>query len=328
MTAISRRVLLGAAGGVLAGGMLAGRSVRAAPYTDRVVKIVTGFAPGGPADVIARVIAAHLGERLGGSFIVENHPGAAGNIGTRFVAHAAPDGTTLLVHTSALVINPSLYKTVPYDVVRDLTPLVELANTPNIFFTNPATGIKSIADLVARAKADSAAVSFASAGIGTPPHLSGELLKLRAGIQMTHVPYPGGGPCVQAVLQNTTTIGSNAMPPTIPLIASGQLVPLAVTWRERWPGLPHVPTMLELGFPEFVTDTFFAFMGPANLPKPIQTTLAETTIAILKDPAVGKLLLDEGYQVQAHGPDGMAQRIATEVPMWRDLIEKSGLEKV
>jgi len=323
---ISRRMAM--TGMAAMAGLARAHPARAGAYPDRPVKIVTGFAPGGPADVMARILAGHLGERLHGTFIVENHPGAGGNIGCNFVARAAPDGTTLLVHTSALVINPSLYKKPPYDVVADFTPLVELATSPNIFFTNPATGLRSIADLVARAKQGSEQISFASAGIGTPPHLSGELLKLRAGIQMTHVPYPGGGPCVQAVLQNTTTIGSNALPPTLPLIASGQLVPLAVTWPTRWHTLPNVPTMLELGYDGFVNDTFQAFMAPAHLPAAIQDLLVRETLATLAEPAVRAQLEGEGYQVLAGGPQAMAARIAREVPMWRDLIDRSGIEHV
>ena len=320
---ISRRLLLGGAAGLgLAG------SAQAAGYPTRTVKLVTGFAPGGPADVLARVLAAHLGEKLGGTFIVENHPGAGGNIGCNFVARAEPDGTTLMVHTSALVINPSLYKKPPYDVVHDFTPLMELATSPNIFFTSPESGLKSMADVVARGKADPTAWSFSSAGIGTPPHLTGELFKLRAGIQMVHVPYPGGGPCVQAVLQNTVPLGCVSMQATLPMIGAGKLVPLAVTGRTRSPNLPDVPTMIEAGFPDFVTDTFMAFIGPAKMPQPIVDVIVTTSQAILNDSVVHQQLFTEGYEVLARGPAAMAQRIAVEVPMWADLIARAGVEKV
>ena len=324
-SSISRRhFTAGVAGVALAAPGLA----RAADYPQRPVRIVTGFAPGGPADVLARVLAAHLGEKLNGTFIVENHPGAGGNIGCNFVARAEPDGTTLMVHTSALVINPSLYKKKPYDVVRDFTPLMELATSPNIFFTNPQSGLTSMADVVARAKADPQALSFSSAGIGTPPHLSGELLKLRAGIQMVHVPYPGGGPCVAAVLQGTVQLGCVSMQATLPMIAAGKLVPLAVTGRSRSPNLPNVPTMIEAGFPDFVTDTFMAFIGPAHMPQPVVEVLVRTTQAILNDAQVHQQLFTEGYEVLAGGPDAMAARIAREVPMWAALIDKAGVGQV
>jgi tripartite-type tricarboxylate transporter receptor subunit TctC len=322
-TMLSRRLLLSGAGAVA----LSGRA-KAAGYTDRTVKIVTGFAPGGPADVLARLLAGHLGERLSGTFIAENRPGAAGNIACNLVARAEPDGTLLLVHTSAFVINPSLYKRKPYDAAKDFTPLVELATSPNLIFTNPATGLKSLGDVLARAKADPAALSFSSAGIGTPPHLSVELLKLKAGVSLTHVPYPGGGPAVQAVLQNTTPLGCVSMQTTLPFIAAGQLVPLAVTSAKRSPNLPNVPTMIELGFPDFITETFISMVGPAKLPQSIIDPLVQATQSVLRDPVIAKTLFNEGYEVLARGPAELAKRIDTEVPMWRDLIERAGIEQV
>jgi tripartite-type tricarboxylate transporter receptor subunit TctC len=324
---ISRRLaLMGTAG--LGLGLVAPRTAGAAGYPERPVKIVVPFAPGGPTDLMARVMAGHLGEAMGGSFIVENRPGAGGNIGCSAVAHAEPDGYTLLIHSSALVVNPGLYRHVPYDVYKDLAPLVELGTSPNIFFTNPATGIKSIADLVAKAKADPTALSYASAGIGTTPHLSGELLKLQAGIRLTHVPYGGGGPGMQAVLQNTTPIGCVSMPPTLPFIKSGQLVALAVTGKTRWPDLPNVPTMVELGYAGFVTDTFQAFMAPAKTPLAIQEALVKATLGLLHDTVIAKQLVADGFEVLANGPAGMEKRITDEVPMWRELIAKSGIEPV
>ena len=211
------------------------------------MRIIAPFAPGGPTDLIARILAAHLGKRLGGNFIVENRAGAGGNIGTSAVAKAEPDGYTLLVTSNALVVNPSLYKRVQYDPVRDFAPLSELGAAANVFIANPATRLTSIADLVARAKADPAAFSYATAGIGTTPHLSGELMKLEAGIQMTHVPYGGAGPAIQAVLAGTTPIACASIPPVLAQIKSGALTALAVTSRLRWPDVPDVPTMIEQG---------------------------------------------------------------------------------
>ena len=321
-----REALLTAAG--VAAGLAGVRPAWAAGYPERPVKIIVPFAPGGPTDLMARVMAGYLGERTGGTFVVENHAGAGGNIGCGLVAHAEPDGYTLLIHSSALVVNPGLYKKVPYDIGKDLAPVMELGTSPNIFFANPTTGIKTMADLVARAKADPKALSYASAGIGTTPHLSGELLKLKAGIQMTHVPYGGGGPGMQAVLQNTTPIGCVSLPPTLPFIKGGQLIALGVTGKTRWPELPNVPTMIELGFPGFVTDTFQAFMAPAKTPQAVVDLLVKTSIEILHDPKIAKQLYDDGFEVLANGPAGMQKRIDDEVPMWRDLIAKSGIEPI
>jgi len=324
---ITRRVALGAAAG-LAVSLTARRSAHAAGYPDRPVRIIVPFAPGGPTDLMARVMAGYLSQRTGGTFVVENRAGAGGNIGCGVVAHADPDGYTLLIHSSALVVNPGLYKKVPYDIDHDFAPLVELGTSPNIFFTNPSTGIKTMAELVARAKADPNALSYASAGIGTTPHLSGELLKLKAGIKMTHVPYGGGGPGMQAVLQNTTPVGCVSLPPTLPMIKAGQLVALAVTGKTRWPELPDVPTMIECGYPGFVTDTFQAFMAPAKTPQPVVDLLVKTALEILHDPVIAKQLEADGFEVLANGPAGMQKRIDDEVPMWRDLVAKSGIEPV
>lgn len=321
-----RTTLLGATG--LAAAVAIGRSARAAGYPDRPVKIIVPFAPAGPTDIMARVVAAHLSERLNGSFIVENRPGAGGNIGAAAVAKADPDGYTLLLHSSALVVNPGLYKKVPYDPIKDYAPLVELGTSPNVFLADQKSGIKTMAELVARAKADPIALTYASAGIGTTPHLSGELLKFDAKIQMTHVPYAGAGPAIQAILGSVTPVACVSLPPALPQILSGTLIALAVTGRKRWPELPNVPTMIELGYKDFVTDTFQAFLAPAKTPQPIVDTLVKTTLDILNDKAINAQLVKLGFDVLANGPAGMTRRIVDEVPKWRDLIEKSGITPV
>ena len=322
-TMIRRAFLLGAAG-VATGGLPA----HAAGYPARPVKLVVPFAPAGPTDIMARVVAAHLGERLGGSFFVENRPGAGGNIGAGVVAHADADGYTLLVTSSALVVNPGLYKRLSYDVFTDFAPIAELGASPNVFLADPKSGIASIPDLVARAKADPAALSYASAGIGTTPHLSGELLKVEAGIKMTHVPFPGASPAIQALLSSTTQIACVSLPPARPLIGSGALTALAVTGPARWPDMPNVPNMLELGYAGFVTDTFQGFLAPARTPPELVALLAATALGILHDGAVRDQLQASGFEVLANGPDGMRRRIADEVPKWRDLVAKAGISAV
>jgi tripartite-type tricarboxylate transporter receptor subunit TctC len=318
-----RTALLGAAG--LAATI---QAARAAGYPDRPVKIIVPFAPAGPTDIMARVVAAHLSERMNGSFIVENRPGAGGNIGAAAVAKADPDGYTLLLHSSALVVNPGLYKKIPYDPYKDYAPLVELGTSPNVFLADQKSGIKTLAELIAKAKADPTGLTYASAGIGTTPHLSGELLKVVANIQMTHVPYAGAGPAIQAILGSVTPVACVSLPPALPQILSGTLTALAVTGRTRWKDLPNVPTMIELGYPDFVTDTFQAFMAPAKTPQPIVDALVKTTIALLQDKAINAQLQTAGFDVLANGPDGMMKRINDEVPKWRDLITKSGIMPV
>ncbi len=253
------------------------------------------------------MVATHLGERLGGSFIVENRAGAGGNIGAGAVAHADPDGYTLLLTTSALVVNPGLYKRVPYDPYKDFAP---------------------IAELVAKAQADPASLAYASAGIGTTPHLSGELLKVDAGIKMTHVPFSGAGPAIQAILSSTTPVACVSLPPALPQIGSGALKALAITGATRWFDLPEVPTMVELGYKDFLTDIFQGFLAPAQTPAEIVELLARAALDILHDPAVSGQLRNNGFEVLANGPDGMRKRIADEVPKWRALVAKAGIVPV
>jgi tripartite-type tricarboxylate transporter receptor subunit TctC len=327
MTKLMTRRAAVSAGAALAA-TAAAPSARAADYPARPVRVIVPFAPAGPTDIMARILANYLGAKLNGSVIVENRPGAGGNIGTAFVARAEPDGYTLLIDSSAFVVNPSLYKRCPYDAFADFAPISELGTSPNLFVANPASGIKTIADLVARCKADPAAVTYANPGIGTTPQLSGELLKLKAGIAMTSVPFGGAGPAVQAVLGGTTPIACVALPPARPLVASGSLVPLAVTGEKRWFDLPEVPTMVELGYPGFVADTFQAFLAPAKTPPGIVAALAKASVEILQDPKIAAQLHDAGLEVVASTPEAFAKRIASEIPKWRDVIAKAGIPQV
>ena len=320
---LTRRAVLAAGAALAATG-----TARAAGYPTRAVRVIVPFAPAGPTDLMARILTNSLGAKLGGSVIVDNRPGAGGNIGTAFVAHAEPDGYTLLIDSSAFVVNPSLYRRCPYDAFTDFAPISELGTSPNLFVASPAAGIASIADLVARAKADPAAVTYANPGIGTTPQLSGELLKLRAGISMTSVPFGGAGPAVQAVLAGTTPVACVALPPARPLVAAKSLVPLAVTGDKRWFDLPDVPTMVELGYPGFVADTFQAFLAPAKTPPEIVAALSAASLDILHDPAIAAQLRADGLEVVASTPEAFRGRIASEVAKWRDVIAKAGIPQV
>jgi tripartite-type tricarboxylate transporter receptor subunit TctC len=323
---ISRRAALAGTTGLL--GMAAARGARAAGYPSRPVRVIVPFAPAGPTDIMARILVNYLGAKLDGSFIVDNRPGAGGNIGTAFVAHAEPDGYTLLIDSSAFVVNPSLYRHCPYDAFTDFAPIGELGTSPNLFVANPQSGIKSVADLVARCKADPAAISYANPGIGTTPQLSGELLKLKAGISMTSIPFGGAGPAVQAVLGGTTPVACVALPPARPLVASHSLVPLAVTGETRWFDLPDVPTMIELGYQDFVADTFQAFLAPAKTPPEIVAALSKASVEVLTDAKVAAQLRTDGLEVVASTPGEFAQRIAAEIPKWREVITKAGIAQV
>jgi tripartite-type tricarboxylate transporter receptor subunit TctC len=316
------------AGALALGAAGFGRRAAGAGYPDRPVRIVVPFAPGGPSDLTARLMSVKLGEALGQTFFVENRAGAGSNLGTAAVARSAPDGYTLLVTSSAFVVNPGLYKQVPYDPAKDFAPVTELDTSPNVFIATPGSGITSVAQLVARAKAAPDALSYASAGIGTTPHLAGELLKIAAGIKITHVPYPGAGPAMQSVLSDTVPLMCASLPGAHPSILAGTVRTLAVTGAQRWYDMPDVPTMLELGYAGFVSDTFHSLLAPAGTPPEIVDRLARASLDALNEPAFHERLRTLGFEVIAKGPDGLRRRIADEVPRFRDLIAKAGIERV
>ena len=327
----SRRELLRAAGfaiGAMAVPGLDVKQARAAGYPERPIKIIVPFAPAGPTDIMARILSTHLGDAIGGTVIIENKAGAGGNIGIGAAAHAEPDGYTLLITSSAYVVNPGLYASIPYDLYKDFAPIAELGTSPNVIVVSPKLGINSIAELIARAKADPNELNYASPGIGTTPHLSMELLKIVGGIQITHVPFSGAAPAIQAVLGGTTQIACAALPPARPLIESGALKALATTGAHRWFDLPDVPTMVELGYRDFIADTFQGFLAPAKTAPAIVELLSTKSVEILKTPKIAEQLRNDGFEVIANGPEGMRKRIEDEVPKWRDIVAKAGIKPV
>jgi tripartite-type tricarboxylate transporter receptor subunit TctC len=322
-----RAILIGAGAAVGAAALAYGtKGASAAGYPDHTVKIIVPFAPSGPTDIMARIVSVHLGEALGGSVIVDNRAGAGGNIGMGAAARAEPDGYTLLITSSALVVNPGLYAKVPYDPFKDFASIGELGTSPNVFLANPKVAINSISDLVARAKANPSELNYGSPGIGTTPHLSGELLKIASEIQMKHIPFSGAGPAIQAVLAGTVQIACTALAPAHAHIQSGSLKALAVTGTSRWFDLPEVPTMIGLGYKDVVADTFQAFLAPVKTPPDIIELLSAQTIAILKTPKIAGQLREGGFEVLATGPEGMRKRIAEEVPKWREIVAKAGIK--
>jgi tripartite-type tricarboxylate transporter receptor subunit TctC len=327
----SRRAILRAAAATIsaaATSTLTPTRANAAAYPERTVRIIVPFAPAGPTDIMARILSAPLGPAIGGSVITENKAGAGGNIGIGTVARAEADGYTLLVTSSAYVVNPGLYAKIPYDPFRDFAPIAELGTSPNVILADPKLNIASIAELIARAKADPDLLNYASPGIGTTPHLSAELFKIVAGIKLTHVPYGGAGPAIQAILGGITQLAFAALPPAHPYIEQGALKALAVTGARRWFDLPDVPTMVELGYKDFITDTFQGFLAPVKTPPEIVALLSRKSIEILKRPEITEQLRNNGFEVLANGPDGMRKRIEDEVPKWRDIIAKAGIQPV
>jgi tripartite-type tricarboxylate transporter receptor subunit TctC len=297
-----------------------------AAYPERPVTLIVPFAPGGPTDIIARILGNVLSKKLGQQFVVDNRSGASGNIGLGAAARAKPDGYTLLVTSTAIAVNPALFTKLPYDPFKDFAPISELVNAPNVLIVRADSDIKSVADLVRQAKANPTKFSYAHPGAGTKSHLTGELLKLRAGIDMVAVPYRGAGPAVSAVLEGTTPIGSVALASAEALIQGGKVRAIAVTSDKRWFSLPNVPTMIESGYKDFVSDTFNAFLAPAGTPPDIVNLLVKESRAAFQTDAVRALARKAGVEVVAGTPEQLTARIKAEIPAVRELVKRSGMK--
>ncbi len=299
---------------------------QAQAYPQKTITMIVPFSPGGPTDIVARVLGEALSQSLGQQIIVENRPGAAGNIGMAAAARAKPDGYTLLLASTAIAVNTALFANLPYDPFKDFVPIAELVGAPNVLVVRADAGIKTLAELIERAKAKPGELNYSSPGAGTKSHLTAEQLKLRTGIDIVHVPYPGAGPAVHAVLGGTAQVGSVALAPAEPLIKSGRLTALAVTGRERWFSLPEVPTMIESGLPNFVSDTFQALFAPAGTPPDIVARLAKESLSALQQPKVRELMQKAGFEIIAGGPEQLATRVAEEVPSTKELVAKIGIK--
>jgi tripartite-type tricarboxylate transporter receptor subunit TctC len=297
-----------------------------AAYPERPIVLIVPFAAGGPTDIIARILATTMSKSLGANVIVDNRAGAGGNIGIGMVARANPDGYTLLLTSTAIAVNPGLFPNLPYDPIKDFAPISELVSAPNVLYTRPDSGIVSIADLIAKAKAEPDKFNYSSPGVGTKSHLTGELLKLRAGINLLHVPYRGGGPSTQAVVAGTVQVGSVALAPIEPLIKAGTIRALAVTGDKRWFSLPEIPTMIESGFPGFVSDTFNALFAPAGTPPEILALLLKQAKAAMATPEAREAALRAGYQIIAGEPAQLTQRVVTEIQGVKELVARAGIK--
>ncbi len=311
--------------GVAAVALLAiGQGSARAEWPERTITIVAHFAPGGSNDLLARLIASELGPALKQNVIVENRPGANGNIGLTYAAHAAPDGYTLVVASGVVEINPSIRKS-GYEM-KDFAPVAYLGASPNVILTRPASGIATVKDLIAKAKAEPSKFTYSSPGVGSVSQLAVELLELRTGTKLIHVPFQGAAPAAQAAMAGTTDVGSVNIAGLIGFIQSGKLKALVQTGEKRWPDLPDVPTMQEAGIPNAVVETTQMLLAPAGTPQPIIERLAKEVKAIMAKPDVRERMLKASFAVEYEGPDQLRARIAREVPMWKDLVERAGIE--
>jgi len=287
-----------------------------AQLSSKPIRIIVPFAPAGSSDVLARVLQGPLQQELKQNVIVENRAGAGTNIGTAEVARSDPDGYTLLLTSSAFVVNPALYKTIPYDPAKDFAPIAILPIAPNIFAVKANNGINSLADIIARAKANPKQLNYASPGNGTTPQLTMELFKLKAGIEITNIAYNGGGPATQALLTGTVDVLSTALPGAQEQVRTGTMTGIALTTTQRWPTLPDVPTFSELSFPDITLTTEHFLLAPAGTPPETIERLTKAVLAVLAQDDLKARVRQVGYEPIVGGPDAAKQRIDKDVPFF------------
>jgi tripartite-type tricarboxylate transporter receptor subunit TctC len=299
-------------------------AAHAQDFPSRPIRVVVPFPPGGPTDVLARIVAVRLGQRLGQSVVIDNKPGASGMIGADMVAKAAPDGHTLLVNASIHVINPSLYAKPPYDAMADFAPVGNLADVPLVLTVNPKVNARSVKELVALGKSAKTSLAFASAGNATSQHLSAEAFKIAAGVDMLHVPYKGSAPALTDLIGGQVQLMFDSLPSSMPHIKSGAIRPLAVTTRKRSAALPDVPTVAESGYPDFIISTWYGVWAPAATPPAIVQRIAREIAAIVRQPDVREQFASLGAEPVGNTPEEFTAFTKVELARWAAIVKQSG----
>jgi tripartite-type tricarboxylate transporter receptor subunit TctC len=315
---------------VLVAGLTAANSQASDPPSDypaRPVRVIVPFAPGGVVDVMGRLLAQKLSDATGKNFYIDNIGGAGGNIGTRTAAAAPKDGTTIAITSSSFVVNPGLHAKVPYDPIKDFSPITIAAVSPNVVVVHPretATNLKQLVESIRNAPSK---YSFASAGVGTTPHLSGELFRLSAGLDLVHVPFAGAGPALQSTVGGHTLIAFSALPPAVPLVKNGSLRALASTSVKRLNALPDVPTMAEQGFSGQEAETLLFVLAPADTPADVVNWLNGEIRRIVERPEVQRQFDTLGFTALATTPGDSAERIRVEIAKWSKVIKDANLRQ-
>jgi tripartite-type tricarboxylate transporter receptor subunit TctC len=312
------RLLVALAWGLAADAAAAAEDVSS--YPSRTVTIVVGFTPGGATDITARLLASRLTQALGKPFIVENRPGADSNIGTEQVVRARPDGHTLLMETIANATNMSAYKSLGYDTLRDLSPIVLVMSSPSVLVVTPSLPVKDLRALIGLAQAQPGRLSFASSGTGGATHLAGEMLKLRAGLDLVHIPYKGAAPAMADVIAGHVSMGFMTSLGALAQMQSGQLRPIAVAHFRRLAELPEVPTMAEAGMADFEVSSWNGLAAPAGTPQPIIDKLNAEVNKILALPEVQRQLQGLGAQTLGGSSKQFADHVQAQIQKWRDVV--------
>lgn len=322
MQITNRRHALQTLGSCLAFGTL---PVWAQEFPSRTVKVIIPFPPGGPTDILGRIVAQKLSERLGQSFVIDNKPGASGMIGADMVAKSQPDGYTLLVNASLHVINPSLYDKTRYDAIADFTPLSNLADVPLVLVANSQTPAQTVQELIAWVKSSKSPVNFASSGNATAPHLAGEAFKVATGIEnMQHVPYKGSAPALTDLLSGQVQMMFDSLPSSQPFIKSGALKAIAVTTQKRSSALPNVPTIAESGIPGFNFSTWYGMWAPKSMPPSIVQKLSNEIAQITRLPEVRERFLALGAEPVGNTAEEFAAFTKSELSKWARVVKQSG----
>jgi tripartite-type tricarboxylate transporter receptor subunit TctC len=305
---------------------LAAAGTAAQGYPAKPVRIVVPFGTGGGTDNLVRIFAPRLGEFLGQQVVVDNRPGASAMIGTELVVRAAPDGYTLVVTDTSLTVNPSLYRKMPYDTMKDLAPVILAASAPVILVSHPSLPVKSVPELVALARARKGELNYASGGIGASTHLGGELLKQEAKIELTHVPYKGTGPAIADVVAGQVTIMFSGISSAKQFVQAGRMRALAVTGERRNPAMPDVVTFKEIGLPGVDAGTYWGALAPAATPRELVQRINREIERALQVPEVRSRLVDLGYEVIGGPPERYADNIRVELAKWDRVVKAAGVK--
>ena len=300
--------------------------VQAQTFPVKPLRLILPFSPGGTTDVVARAIVPKLGELLGQQVVVDNRPGGGTTIGTDALARSVPDGYTFMLATPDFAVNPSLHAKLPYDAQRDFTPVGLIATYPLVLVANPALSAQSVKELIALAKANPGRINYASGGNGSTPHLSGELFKALAGVDLTHVPYKGNGPAITDLLAGQVQLLFTGMPPVASFVKSGRLKVLAVTGAKRHGSLPDVATVQEGGVPDYEVITWFGFLAPAGVPKRIVDRLNEDIGRALQSPDVRERLASLGADLGTSSPEAFGTLLREEIAKWSRVVKSAGIK--